>query len=102
MGLAIAGVTLNVLLAAAVSFNVTQDLSGTASTVFLSLIGASLAATVIGFLVAVSSRNVRLGGVMMIVGSVIFVPGGLVAIFGAKRLMSKSMQDQRAQEKFDS
>ncbi|WP_106419010.1 hypothetical protein [Salinicola tamaricis] len=101
MGLAIAGVIVNILLAAAVSVNVMQDLSGTASTVFLTLTAASLAATIIGFFIAINNRNTRLGPIMMIVGSIIFVPGGLVAIFGAKRLMSQSKQDQRAQEKFE-
>ncbi|WP_110685685.1 hypothetical protein [Salinicola aestuarinus] len=102
MGLATAGVILNVLLAAAVAFNVTQDLSGTAATVFLSLTAASLAATIVGFLLALSDRKGRMGPILMIVGSILFVPGGLVAVFGAKRLMSQSKQDQRAQEKFES
>ncbi|WP_110641946.1 hypothetical protein [Salinicola sp. CPA57] len=100
MGLAIAGVILNVLLAIAVVLNVVEDLSGTASTVFLTLTAASLAATIVGFFIALNQRDKRLGPILMIVGSIIFVPGGLVAMFGAKRLMNQSKQDQRAQEKF--
>lgn len=60
----------------------------------LTIIGiGSVVVAIVGAVLTSSDSTRKLGGILAIAGSVMFVPLGLVAMFGAKKVMRPSPDD---------
>lgn len=99
MGVLITGLALNLLAVFGVLSKINDgDLGhGSVASVFSVIVIGSWVLGVAGaILIKLHPGQRKLGGILAIVGSVIFVPLGLVAIMGAKRAMTPSDDEQLA------
>jgi len=60
----------------------------------------SCAISILGLILAKTQDSPKLGSILVIVGSVLFVPAGLIAIFGAIK-MKKPYEDAKNNEDFE-
>jgi hypothetical protein len=87
MLLASIGVALNFLGALAIMANLSESsaLSGSSAAVVEAAIWLSWGISVLGLILG-GLGNKKLGAILVIVGSILFVPMGLVAVFGAGKM----------------
>ena len=90
MMLAVVGVALNLL--GVFIINLHMQESGMDMPTFFAVICVLWGLSAVGLLLHVSGMK-KAGGILVIIGSIIFVPMGLVAIFGAKKMMTDSKDD---------
>lgn len=83
--LVIAGLIINVLVA--LSFSINPDLGDIAKPVMLFML-VSWAVSVIGA-VMVATTGKKAGAILIIIGCVLFVPIGLIGVFGAKKILEE-------------
>lgn len=86
MGLAIGGVIANWFAIMIIFVNGLQDRA------YQSLLPFAIIFAVIslvGLIIAISGNN-KVGGVLIIIGSILFVPLGLIGVFGGKKVMNLS------------
>ena len=81
-GLAIAGVIVNCIMVLVV----TQQ--GDLPSIFIVIMGGFAALSVVGAALAASDKK-KPGAIMIIVGSIAFVPIGLIGAFGAKKILDE-------------
>ncbi|MCO6552025.1 MAG: hypothetical protein J6563_03510 [Gilliamella sp.] len=96
MGLAIGGIIANWLAVLIFYFNASLNYDEASRTLLpFAIIFASIAT--LGVIVAVNNKNI--GGLLTVIGSIFFVPLGLIGVFGGKKLINqanaKSLNERR-------
>jgi len=90
MGLAIAGVIANWFGVLIVYSNSLQDYTYRMLLPYTALLATI---SVIGLIIAISNSR-KIGGILIIIGSFIFIPLGLIGVFGGRRIMKGSVEDE--------
>lgn len=87
MGLAIAGIIANLIATLATLANLADDGRDSGLVViFAVILGGFVALSVLGLILAGSGKK-KVGGILVIIGSVVFVPLGLIGAFGGRKIM---------------
>ncbi|OCG21795.1 hypothetical protein [Gilliamella sp. App4-10] len=86
MGLAIGGIIANWLAVLIFYLNTSLNYDEASRTLLPFAIISVLVAT-IGLIIA--TNNKKIGGVLIIIGSIFFVPLGLIGVFGGRKIMSR-------------
>lgn len=92
MGWAIAGVVVNLFALLGGISNLMSDTSDSFALILGTIMGAFWVASLVGLFVASAGKR-KLGGILIIVGSVVFVPIGLIGMFGGRKVMQIGTSD---------
>jgi hypothetical protein len=85
MGLAIAGILVNLLGAMVVGVQA-EEIGGSAGETITLIAWSFSGLSVLGLVLAAAGMK-KAGGIMIIVGSILFVPIGLIGVFGGKKII---------------
>jgi uncharacterized membrane protein len=88
MGLAIGGIIANWFAVLIFYLNALLNYDEASRTLLPFAIIFSLVATV-GLIIA--TNNKKIGGVLIIIGSIFFIPLGLIGVFGGRKIMSQEI-----------
>lgn len=94
MGLAIAGVIANWVGVLLVYLNGFEERMYAA---FLPYAASLAMISLIGLILAANNKN-KIGGILIIIGSVIFIPLGLIGVFGGRKIINRVTEEKTKEQ----